>query len=223
MQKLNLNLTQRVALWWLKSVDRSLVIFKLLKDLSFIGRLLFYAGIIGYTIFVMTILSLLFGYFLNYENAPAFWQLMVDIIGDIIFYGVIVGMMLILTLESVIKLDVNQTIAVMKQQKQELKSQKLQKWRLRNMNIFMRIFIYISFYILMLFIIQTSALGAFIQLFATAPDTQEAQNQITLFMSEYNKFEQWYTFIYIISSLTLDYFVIKNRGKRRMEAQNETV
>lgn len=221
MQKLNLTLTKRVALLWLKNVDRSLVIFKLLRDYPFPVRLLFYSGLIGFTIFGMIFISFFVGYFFSYEDVPGlgYWQLM----GNIIFYSVIVGMMFIMTLESVYKLDVAQILADIKEQKAEIKAKKLQKWRLRNMSIFLRIFIYLSLYMFCLFIIQTSAQGAFIDIFGTAPDNAETQSQIAIFVNEYDVFVKWFTFIYIIAGLTLDYFVSKKRAQRRIEVQNETL
>lgn len=90
------------------------------------------------------------------------------------------------------------------------------------MNIWMRIFVYICIYTFLLYIIQLSAQGAFIDLFSTVPNTPETQKQIAIFVSEYDKFVKWYTFIYIVSGLTLDYFVSKKRTKAaKMEAQNE--
>lgn len=216
MEKSNLTLTQRVAILWLKNVDNSLFIFKFLRDLSLPFRILFYAGIIAFTVFGLAFASS----FINFDDAPgaAIWQLL----GDIIFYGTIAGMTLITTLESVYKLEVAQILADIKQQKQEIKAQKLQKWRLININIFLRIFIYISLYMFMFFIIETSANGAYNDIFGMAPNNEITQAQKIYFISEYNKFVQWFTFLYIISGLTLDYFVLKNRAKRR-EVQNESV
>ncbi len=217
MQKLNLTLTKRVALLWLKNIDRSLVIFKLLRDYFFPVRLLFYSGLIGFTIFGLVFASS----FINFDDAPGapIWQLL----GNIIFYGVIIGMFFIVTLESLYKLDVVQILADIKEQKAEIKAKKLQKWRLRNMSIFLRIFIYLSLYMFCLFIIQTSAQGAFIDIFGTAPDNAETQAQIAIFVNEYDVFVKWFTFIYIIAGLTLDYFVSKKRAQRRIEVQNETL
>lgn len=223
MQKLNLTLIQRVAIWWMKNVDSSLVIFKLLRDYSFPVRLLFYSGLIGFTIFGMIFISLIVGYFFSYEDVPglADWQLL----GNIIFYGVIAGTTLITTLESVYKLDVPQILADIKEQKQEIKAKKLQRWRLRNINIFWRIFIYISLYMFMLFIILTSANGHYDDIFGMAPNTAERQKQIAFFINEYDTFVKWFTFLYLISGLTLDYFVSKKRAERakKEEVQDETV
>lgn len=215
MQKLNLTLTQKAAILWLKNVDSSLFIFKFLRDLSFPLRALFYSGIISFTIFAL----IFAGSFINFKDAPLapVWEA----VGDAIFYGTIGGMMLILTLESVLKLDVAQILKDLKEQNRIKKEQKLQKWRLRNMNIWMRIFIYISLYTFFLLIIQISSQGAFIDLFSTAPNTPETQRQIALFVHEYDKFLKYFTFIYIILGLTLDYFVGKKRATKKMEGQNE--
>lgn len=214
MEKLNLTLTQRVAILWLKNVDGSLVLFKFLKDLSFPFRAMMYMVPIAAAIFGLIFASS----FINFVDAP-----IRQLIGYVIFYSTIAGTTLITTLESVYKLDVAQILADFKQQKKDIKAQKLQRWRLRNMNIFMRIFIYISLYMFLLSIIYNSANGAFTDLFSTAPKTAEIQRQIAFFINAYDTFVKWFTFLYIISGLTLDYFVIKNRVKRRMEAQNETV
>lgn len=215
MQKLNLTLTQRVAIFWLKHVDNSLILYKSLNEFSFPFRVLFYAGLIASTVFGMVFADR----FISFDDNHFVLQFMIDIV----FYGVIIGMMLILTLESVHKLDVPQILTDIKEQKAEIKAKKLQKYRLRNMNIFLRIFIYISLYMFCLFIIQTSAQGAFIDIFATAPKNEVTKAQMVVFEKEYDAFVQWFTFIYIISGLTLDYFVLKNRAKRRTEVQNETL
>ncbi|MCK9455197.1 hypothetical protein [Sulfurimonas sp.] len=215
MEKLNLTLTQKVAIKWLKNVDSSLFIFKFLKDLEFGFRALFYAGIIAFTVFALIFASS----FINFADAPLapFWEA----VGDIIFYGTIAGMTLILTLESILKLDVAQILKDLKENERLKKEQKLQKWRLRNMPIYARIFIYISLYTFFLFIIQISAQGAFIDLFSTVPNTPETQKQISLFVKEYDTFVKWFTFIYVISGLTLDYFVSKKRAAQKMEVQHE--
>ena len=211
----NLTLTQKVAIKWLKNVDSSLFIFKFLKDLEFGFRALFYAGIIAFTVFALVFA----GSFINFEDAPLapVWQF----VGDVIFYGTISGMALILTLESAIKLDVAQILKDLKEQKRIKKEQKLQKWRLRNMNIWMRIFIYISLYTFFLLIIEVSSLSAYIDIFGMAPNNEIVQSQKELFASEYNKFVQWYTFIYLVSGLTLDYFVSKKRATQKREAHHE--
>lgn len=203
-----LTMIQKIAIFWLKKIDNSLFLFEILQAMSQVFRFLFYIGLIGFTIFGMKFISS----FVDFSDAPiaGVWAFL----GNFIFYGVIVGAALVLSLESVIKLDVAQIFRDDKAKKTEIKANKLQKWRLKNMNIFIRIVIYISFYIFAIFIIQISAQGAFIDIFATAPNNAETQKQITIFMDEYDSFVKWFTFLYIISGLTLDYFVNKKRGTK---------
>lgn len=210
----NLTLTQKVAILWLRNVDRGLSIYKMLQTMPQAFRYIFYTGLIAFTILGMIFLST---FIPKYDNA--LWQLL----GDTVFYGVAIGIILVVTVESVLKLNVAQIFTDDKSKKDEIKAKKLQKWRLRNMNIWSRIFIYISFYLLCYFIIQISAQGAFITIFGAADmSNPEVQKQINLFLNEYNSLLQWFTFLYIISGLSLDYFVSKNRAKQaQKEVQDE--
>lgn len=212
----NLTLTQKVAILWLRNVDRGLSIFKMLQTMPQTFRYIFYAGLIAFTLFGMIFLST---FIPKYDNA--LWQLL----GNTVFYGVAIGITLVITIESVLKLDVAQIFADEKARKAEIKAKKLQKWRLRNMSIWSRIFIYISFYLLCYFIIQTSTQGAVFALFGMADmSNPEVQKQINLFFNEYNSLIQWFTFLYIVSGLALDFFVSKNRAKQaQKEVQNETL
>ena len=207
------NFTQKIALTWLKNIDRSLIIYNMLRDYSLPVRLLFYAALSGFTTFGMIFAAS----FINIHTAPEpfVW------LGKLLYWGVIVGMGLIISLESVYKLDVAQIFRDGAKQKQDIKAQKLQFWRLRNMPIYARILIYILFYMSLSLIIQTSAQGAFVHLFLNAPNTPDTQMHINSFIAEYDSFLKWFTFIYIISGLTLDYFVSQKRAAKKVEAVSD--
>lgn len=207
---------QKVAIVWLKNIDSQLILFNQLKTLNQGFRFFLYAALIIFAFFFMKFVSSLVGGYFESAPMPGLWYF----IGNIIFYSVVAGAFLIVSLEAVFNLDVAQIFKDKKAKKAEIGAKKLQRFRLRNMNIFLRIFIYISLYMFMFFIIETSANGAYNDIFGMAPNNEITQAQKIYFISEYNKFVQWFTFLYIISGLTLDYFVNKKRTQKRMEAQN---
>ena len=140
MENIKLNLIQKVAIVWLKNVDSGLTLYNAIKSLNFKIRFLFYVGIIAFTAFGL--------YFIK-SFIPATYAIEPWItIGNIIFYGTIAGMIAIVTLESVIKLDVKQIIVAQKAEKQRIKDEKKQWWRLRNMRFIARLGIYITVYIM---------------------------------------------------------------------------
>jgi len=209
---MKLNAIQKIAIFWLKTIDSNLLLFNTLKSLNKTFRVFFYAGLAAFTIFAMKFVMV----FVDFSTAPMaqLWTLL----SQVVFYGVMIGMSLILTVESVIKIDVSQILKEQKDEKEQIKAKKLQFWRMTNMNIFLRILVYISFYLLCVFIIQTASMGAFIDIFATAKNGAETEKQIVVFIQAYESFLKWFTFIYLISGLTLDYFVNKKIAQKTKEA-----
>lgn len=212
---MKLNILQAIGIFWLKNIDSSLLLFNTLKSLNQGFRLFFYIGLVGFTIFGMKFAMA----FVDFSTAPMAW--LWTFLTQVIFYGVIIGISLVFTIESIIKLDVAQILQERKAQKEQIKAQKLQFWRLRNMNIFVRILIYISFYLLCVFIIQIASMGAFIEIFAAATSGADTEKQIAIFIQSYESLTRWVTFIYLISALVLDYFVNKKIAQKTKEAQNE--
>jgi hypothetical protein len=212
-----LTLTQKVAIFWLKTIDPKLFLFKPLKSVNQGLRLIAYTGLILYLYFFLKFTNSLIGGYFNSAPMPEAWYA----VGNIIYYGILLGAGLIFTLESVYKLDVAQVLSDIKAKKKFIKQNKLQFWRLRNMHFFFRILIYFVFFMLCLFIVQMSALAMFADIFASAKNTPETHQQIALFMHEYERFSRWFTFIYIIGVLFLDYFVHKKRLIARLKTETE--
>lgn len=216
MENIKLNPTQRVALLWLKNVDNSLILYNAIKSLNSKTRALFYIGVIAFTAFGLLFLK-------SFIPASYMFEPWLTI-GNIIFYGTIVGMIAIVTLESVIKLDVKQIIEAKKAEKQKIKNEKKQWWRLRNMRFISRLGIYITVYIMITLYLNIIAQGAFYHVFATAPNTPLVQQQVVVFMNDFNFLMKVFTFIYMIMVFILDYFVQKNRNlaaTKEKEVQNE--
>lgn len=211
MENQKLGFFQKVGIFWIKQVDSSLIMTKSLQTIPKPLRLLFYAGLVAFTTFGMIFIS----HFINIDDDMPFAQI-IRFLGKVVFYGVILGSILVLSLEGVIKLDIAQIFKQIKQQKEDIKRNKLQGWRLRNMPFIARVFVYILVYILLLLIIQTSVYTAFNDLFPIVPNTPEGKQLSEIFISEYDKFVQWFSFIYFTSSLILDYFVNRKRVKNEI-------
>lgn len=233
-QTAKLTLIQKIAILWLRNIDysssilfrnidSSLILYKLLKSLSQTLRLFLYAALIGFSYFALRFAGSLIGGYFDTAPMPGVWYFF----GDIFFYGVMSGMFLILTIESVIKLDVPQILKEQKAKEANIKAKKLQFWRLRNMNISVRIVLYIIVYVICLLITYAAFLVALIDTFAITQATAETKQQLLLFEQSYETFLRWFTFIYIIGGLTLDYFVNKKRALTRQqkttEVQNEII
>lgn len=217
-QTKKLTLTQKIAITWLKNIDSNLLLFNTLKSINQGLRVFFYVGLVTFT-------SLAMMFIMSFVDFSTFqFSNLLTLLVQIICYGVIIGISLVFTIESVIKLDVAQIFQEQKDKKEYIKAQKLQFWRLRNMNLFVRILVYISFYLFCVFIIQIASMGAFIEIFA-ATSAADAEKQIALFIQSYESFLQWFTFIYLTAALMLDYFVNKKIRalKAQKEVQNETV
>lgn len=211
---MKLTLIQKIAITWLKNIDSNLLLFNTIKSLNQGFRVFFYIGLVAFTslamFFAMSLIDFSTSQFSN----------LLTLLTQIVCCGVIIGISLIFTLESVIKLNIAQIFQEQKDKKEYIRAQKLQFWRLRNMNLFVRILVYLSFYLFCMFIIQIASMGAFIEIFA-ATSGANAEKQIALFIQSYESFLQWFTFIYLISGLTLDYFVNKKIAQKAKEAQNE--
>jgi hypothetical protein len=220
----NLTIAQKVAIYWLKTIDPTLFLFNRLKSISQYVRLIAYTGLILYLYFFLKFTNSLIGGYFNGAPMPEVWYA----VGNIIYYGVLIGAVLLYTLESAYNLDVAQIFAEIKARKQLVKQNKLQFWRLRNMHFFLRILLYFAFFMFCLFVIQMSAFAMFADVFASAKNTPETHQQIALFMREYESFTRWFTFIYIIGVLILDYFIHKKRlvakfAKAETEVPHENI
>ena len=207
---------QKVAVVWLKNVDAGLALFNAIRSFTAPIRALFYVGIIAFTAFGLVFIK---------SFIPATYAIEPWItLGNIIFYGTLTGMIAIVTLESVIKLDVKQIIAAQKAEKQDIIEAKKQWWRLRNMRFIARLGIYITVYIMITLYLNIIAQSAFYHVFALAPNTPLVQQQVIAFMNDFNFLMKVFTFLYMIAVFILDYFVQKNRNlsfAKEKEVENE--
>ena len=217
-QTKKLTLIQKIGIYWLQKIDSQLLLYKQLISLPQALRLFLYPALIGFTYFALKFVTSIIGGYFDTAPMPSAWYFL----GNVIFYGVMIGILLMPTIESLSNSDVSQIFLDKKAKAANIKLQKLQKWRLRNMNIFFRILTYIFFYMFLVFIFQLSFIGLMIDITQTTTLTQE---QIQALNDEYVYILKWFTFIYLLAALVLDYRVIKKIRvqQKTKEVQNEVI
>lgn len=213
---MKLNPIQKVAIYWLKTIDSQLLLYKQLISLPQAFRIFLYAALVSFTYFALKFATSIIGGYFDTAPMPEAWYFL----GDIIFYTVMVGMSLIFTLESLNNCNVPQIFVDIKQKKAEIKAAKGEKWRLTNLPIFFRILIYIFFYMFLVFIFQISFIGLMIDIAQTTTLNQE---QLQALSDEYKNILGWFSFFYLLSALGLDYTVNKKIAQKTKEAQNEII
>lgn len=218
-QTKKLTLIQKIGIYWLQKVDSQLRLYKPLTSLlPRAVRLFIYPALIGFTYFALKFVASLVGGYFDAAPMPEAWYFF----GNVIFYGVMIGVLLMPTIESLSNSDVPQIFIDKKANAANIKTQKLQKWRLKNMNIFFRILTYIFFYMFLVFIFEFSFIGLMIDIAQTTTLTQEQTQALN---NEHIYILRWVTYIYLLSALTLDYFVNKKIRalKAQKEVQNEVI
>lgn len=206
--QIKLNPIQKIAIFWLQKIDSQLLLYKQLISLPQAFRIFLYAALVGFTYFALKFTTSIIGGYFDTAPMPEAWYFL----GDIIFYTVMVGMSLIFTLESLNNCNVPQIFVDIKQKKAEIKAAKGEKWRLTNLPIFFRILIYIFFYMFLVFIFQISFIGLMIDI---AQTTTLSQEQLQALSDEYKNILGWFSFIYLLSALGLDYTVNKKKSSNK--------
>lgn len=192
---------QNIALSWHSTFDNNSFILNNLKVLNKNVRFAFY-------IFLILAFYISLVFFKNYglsfiDNAP--FKIILDSFLSFIIYVVTFATSLIVSYESIIDVDSDALIKAKKDKKQYIKDNKLQKWRLRNMNIFFRILIYLLVYFILVQMSMFFGVNGFMSEFG-AGATQE---QFNSFIASFDNFIKYFTFVYVIIVLFIDYRVKK--------------
>ena len=188
---------QNIALIWHSTFDNNSFILNNLKTLNRTVRFAFY---IFLTLSFYISLIFLKNYGLGFvDNAPL--KIILDSFLSFIIYVATFGTSLIVTYESIINEDSDALIQDRKDRKQYIIDNKLQKWRVRNMNIFFRILVYIVLYYMLVQMSLFFGLNGFINEFADGA----TQEQLNSFLTGFDKFIKYFTFIYVIIALFVDY------------------
>lgn len=141
---MKLNLSQKIALFWYKTIDVNGFLYITLKTLPLLPRILFYSLlIIGFYFSINLLLEILFLFLSKYEYLKSFIP-KIDSIFNLIKYMSVILISMIISYESVYNENMKSLLEEKSKEKEYKKNNKKQWWRLRNKNIFFRFFFYLS-------------------------------------------------------------------------------
>ncbi len=212
-----MNIGQKLALVWLTTFDKSQFLYKSLKSVSFIYRYSFYILITVSLWFLIEKVGVMID-IRAYDSIPVFAQTLIIFCGLFIKYSSILFVTALASYEAIYNFDVNRYLVELRSKKQFIKENKLQKWRLRNMNIFFRILVYLGLWCFLYLLLEDILLNAFFDIYGHNP-TKEIYIK---FLIDYDLTIKYFTGIYFISIIVLDFFVRKNR-KAIKEFPQETL
>ena len=203
-----MSLTQKLALAWLTTFDKSLFLFTILRGLNTIFRYAFYISLVLALCFVI----LKFESIINIRayNIPIFIQNLLIVLGLGVKFLTVIFTIGIFSYESIYNLDVNKYLEEQKQKEEFIKKNKLQKFRLRNMNILLRVIIYLGIWCFLYLLFEDILISSF---FAVHGETPSKEIYIQ-FLIDYDLTIKYFTAIYLVSIAILDYFVRRNRRDR---------
>ncbi len=191
----NLTITQKIAIKWLSVIDSNQALFLLLKPLHVSVRAIFYILLIVGTFFISK-----FG--LSLVELTKDLSLLIALIPTI-------GVSFIIFYEAIFSLDIQEILKARKEKEQFIKTNKLQKWRLRNMSFWVRIILYLAVYIILQQFLQITSMVAF---FETV--SQPTQAQINEFINQFQTILKYATVTYILMLGTLEYFINQRKAKQ---------
>jgi len=200
-----MNFFQKIAAKWYQTFDTGLL-FDMIKNLPKTLRYIIY---ITFPLSLYFILSII-GNAINLQHSdfaleyPIFTVLLV-IFGKIVFWVALFFSSLIFTYETALNLNLEKIKRERLAQKKYIKAKKLQWWRLRNMNLTKRIFVYIFFYFLLLQTTQILTMDAIMQ--TPNINLDEIRHQYKILLAQI-------FLIYIFIIMIIDYFANKKRGTR---------
>lgn len=198
-----MNLTQKLALTWLTTFDKSLFLFTSLKGLNTIFRYTFYISLILALCFVI----LKFEAIINIRgyDIPIFIQNLLIVLGLGVKFLTILFTIGIFSYESLYSsnFDVNKYMEEQKQKEEFISKNKLQKWRLKNMNILLRVVIYLGTWCFLYLLLEDILISSFFSVYGDTP-SKEIYIQ---FLIDYDKTIKYFTAIYLVSITILDYLV----------------
>lgn len=141
---MQLNLLQKIALFYYKTIDLNGFIFITLKSLPLLLRILFYILLIIGFYFSINLLLEIFSFFLSkYEYLKTFIP-KIDSIFTFVKYISVILISMIISYESVYKENIKSLLDERSKKRESIKINNKQWWRLRNKNIFFRFFFYLS-------------------------------------------------------------------------------
>ena len=198
------NIGITLGLWWLSTFDKSQFLFKSLKTIPVYFRYFFYISLTVALYFTITKLGAII--YVRSYSIPVFIQSLLTLIGFGIKALSIIFTIGICNYESLYSgnFDVDSHFQELKQKKEFIKINKLEKWRLRNMYWFIRILLYATIWALLFHILQFLMINLFFH--------ENLTKEIYIaFLMDLITATIYLTVIYIILVSILDYFVRRNR------------
>lgn len=193
------------GLWWLSTFDKSQFLFKSLKTIPVYFRYFFYISLTVALYFTITKIGAVVD--VRSYSIPVFIQSLLTLIGFGIKALSIIFTIGICNYESLYSsnFDVDSHFQELKQKREFIKINKLEKWRLRNMYWFIRILLYATIWAFLFHALQFLMINLFFQYENLTKEIYIAflMNLITATI--------YLTVVYIILVSILDYFVRKNR------------
>ncbi len=202
------NIGITLGLWWISTFDKSQFLFKSLRTLPVYLRYLFYVSLITALYFTIVKLGTMID-IRSYTSIPVFIQSLLILIGLGIKILSILFTIGIVNYESLYSsnFDVDSHLQEQKQKKEFIKINKLEKWRLRNLHGLLRILVYLGVWAFSYLIIEDILINAFFNVYGLNP----SKEIYIKFLYEFDFTIKFFTAIYLIIVVILDYFVRKNR------------
>lgn len=191
----NLTIPQKIAIKWLTLIDSNQAFFLLLKPLHVSLRAIFYTLLIAGTFVILNVV-------LSFIELTRELSLSIALIPT-------VGVSFIIFYEAIFSLNIQEILKARKEKEQFIKTNKLQKWRLRNMSFWVRIILYLTLYIILQQFLQITSMVAF---FETV--SQPTQAQINEFINQFQTILKYATVTYILMLGTLEYFINQRKAKQ---------
>lgn len=189
------NLTQKIAIKWLVLIDSNQALFLLLKPLHVSLRAIFYTLLIAGTFVILNVA-------LSFVELTRELSLLIALIPT-------VGVSFIIFYETIFSLNIQEILKAKKEKEQFIKTNKLQKWRLRNMSFWVRIILYLAVYIILQQFLQIASMVAFLETVS-----QPSQAQISEFINEFQTLLKYVTVAYILILGSLEYFINQRKAKQ---------
>lgn len=201
------NIGITLGLWWLSTFDKSQFLFKSLKTIPVYFRYFFYISLTVALYFTITKLGANID--IKSYSIPVFIQSLLTLIGFGIKALSIIFTIGICNYESLYSgnFDVDSHFQELKQKKEFIKINKLEKWRLKNMHWFIRVLLYTTIWCFLYLLLEDILVSSFFNVYGSNP----SKEIYIKFLYDYDYVIKWFTSIYVILVSILDYFVRKNR------------
>jgi hypothetical protein len=199
-----MNIFQKLGLFFYETIDRTGFLFAALKS---VHRLYRY----GFYIFFLTSCYFFNSQLFTMIENPIFKPAL-----EVFNMTILIFLSLITCYESLFDVDVAAILEEKKKKREYIKWHKLQWWRLRNMNMFYRFCFYIFLYAVLQQVIILNSL-------LSVQNISFSKSEYELFLGEIKQIMHYFTFVYIMAALCVEYFAGKNRKKQLIlkEWENE--